>query len=145
MVEVCERRPTGAKSLPNVVRVIDRERLAWMKRGNGRKTALVGIGGRNPTTTDTRGPRGVEKADSVQGSSQAMQEPWKVELISVRPGAGNWIEVRAPWDLHEGARTLVGTRLIYEARERRVQGYHEDELEPISKGDLVTINLELIP
>lgn len=67
MVDVQERRRTGAKSLPNLVTVIDREWLAWIKRGavlrqwgtpkSGEvpaqpKTRPSGIGGRNPTTTD---------------------------------------------------------------------------------------------
>jgi len=50
MLEVIERRRTGAKSLPNVVRVIDREWLAWISRGKR-------IGGKNSTTTETRGFR----------------------------------------------------------------------------------------
>ena len=61
MVEVRERRRTGAKSLPNVVTIIDREWLAWMRRGQkvrqfGEAT-LADIGGRNLPTTDTRGFR----------------------------------------------------------------------------------------
>lgn len=69
MVEVRERRRTGAKSLPNLVRVIDREWLAWMKRGAAlrQRGALPseeaatrpgsranGIGGRFAPTTDNR-------------------------------------------------------------------------------------------
>lgn len=50
MLEVRERRRTGGKSLPNVVTIVDREWLAWMKRGSR-------IGGRNSPTTDTRGFR----------------------------------------------------------------------------------------
>lgn len=50
MVEVVERRRTGAKSLPNVVTVVDREWLAWIVRGSR-------IGGRNHPTTETRGFR----------------------------------------------------------------------------------------
>lgn len=50
MVEVQERRRTGAKSLPNVVTVVDREWLAWIARGKR-------IGGRNQPTTETRGFR----------------------------------------------------------------------------------------
>lgn len=50
MVEVVERRRTGAKSLPNVVTVVDREWLAWISRGKR-------IGGRNVPTTETRGFR----------------------------------------------------------------------------------------
>lgn len=59
MIEVRERRRPGAKSLPNLVTVIDRDWLAWMKRGaKTRKMGLpksgdTGIGGRNPATTDT--------------------------------------------------------------------------------------------
>jgi len=67
VVEVRERRRTGAKSLPNVVTVIDREWLAWIKRGaktvpggNG-----SGIGGRKSTTTDTRGFREKRGDDRV--------------------------------------------------------------------------------
>lgn len=50
MVEVVERRRTGAKSLPNVVRVVDREWLAWIARGKR-------IGGRNQPTTEILGFR----------------------------------------------------------------------------------------
>jgi hypothetical protein len=58
MVEVRERRRTGAKSLPNVVTVIDREWLAWIKRGATQpKTWLNGIGGRKLTTADRIGLR----------------------------------------------------------------------------------------
>ena len=64
MVEVRERRRTGAKSLPNVVTVIDREWLAWMKRGP------KAIGGRNSTTTDTRGLR-EERRGRVSASIEA--------------------------------------------------------------------------
>ena len=67
MVEVRERRRTGAKSLPNLVTVIDREWVAWIKRCATQrqqgvpkagetpaqpKTRPSRIGGRNPTTTD---------------------------------------------------------------------------------------------
>lgn len=51
MVEVRERRRTGAKSLPNVVTVIDWEWLAWLKRG------AKAIGVRKSPTTDTSGYR----------------------------------------------------------------------------------------
>ena len=47
MVEVVERRRVGAKSLPNLVTVIDREWLAWIARGKR-------IGGRNQPTTEKR-------------------------------------------------------------------------------------------
>ncbi|NEU14877.1 hypothetical protein G3T14_22735 [Methylobacterium sp. BTF04] len=74
MVEVRERRRTGAKSLPNVVTVIDQEWLAWMKRGrigspNRGDQSKFGsirtsaqnwadiIGGRKSTTADTKGLR----------------------------------------------------------------------------------------
>lgn len=67
LVEVQERRRTGAKSLPNLVTVIDREWLAWIKRGAALRqsaapksgesaaqpeTQSSGIGGRKSTTTD---------------------------------------------------------------------------------------------
>ena len=53
MVEVREKRRTGAKSLPNLVCVIDREWLAWIKRGAVRPRSKPSrIGGRKPTTTD---------------------------------------------------------------------------------------------
>lgn len=69
MLEVRERRRTGAKSLPNLVRVIDREWLVWMKRATvARKSGVLrnertpaqpktqpnGIGGRFAPTTDRR-------------------------------------------------------------------------------------------
>lgn len=55
MVEIHERRRTGAKSLPNLVRVVDREWLAWMKRGTSQaKPGANGIGGRFAPTTDRR-------------------------------------------------------------------------------------------
>lgn len=58
MLKVRERRRTGAKSLPNVVTVVDREWLAWIKRGAAQqKPTPAGIGVRNSTTTDTRGLR----------------------------------------------------------------------------------------
>ncbi|MHB2211820.1 hypothetical protein [Methylobacterium sp. CM6257] len=47
MVEVVERRLVGAKSLPNVVTVVDREWLAWIARGKR-------IGGRNQPTTERK-------------------------------------------------------------------------------------------
>lgn len=50
MVEVIERRRVGAKSLPNVVTVVDREWLAWIARGKA-------IGGRNQPTTEILGFR----------------------------------------------------------------------------------------
>jgi hypothetical protein len=50
MVEVVERRRTGAKSLPNVVTVVDREWLAWIAHGKR-------IGGRNLPTTENLGFR----------------------------------------------------------------------------------------
>lgn len=46
MVEVVERRRAGAKSLSNVVTVVDRDWLAWIARGKR-------IGGRNQPTTDS--------------------------------------------------------------------------------------------
>jgi hypothetical protein len=50
MLEIRERRRAGAKSLTNVVTVVDREWLAWLKRGRG-------LGGRNLPPTDNRGLR----------------------------------------------------------------------------------------
>ena len=58
MVEVRERRRKGAKSLPNVVKVNDREWLAWIKRcATQPKPGFSGIGGRKMTTTDRIGLR----------------------------------------------------------------------------------------
>jgi hypothetical protein len=50
LVEVRERRRTGATSPPSLVTIVDREWHAWLKRG-------ARIGGRNTTPTDTRGFR----------------------------------------------------------------------------------------
>jgi hypothetical protein len=50
MLEIRERRRAGAKSLTNVVTVVDREWLAWLNRGRG-------LGGRKITPTDNRGLR----------------------------------------------------------------------------------------
>ena len=47
MVEVVERRRTGAKSISNVVTIVAREWLAWIARG-------ARIGGRNQPTTGKR-------------------------------------------------------------------------------------------
>ena len=86
MVEVQERRRMGAKSLPNIVTIIDREWLAWMKRGGGKssrsfcdligdRSPKSGIGGRNLTTTDRRlERRGFREGEgrTVQTHSQSM-------------------------------------------------------------------------
>lgn len=53
MVEVRERPQDGAKNLPNVVTVVDREWLAWMRRRQG-------VGVKKSTTTDTQAFRGGE-------------------------------------------------------------------------------------
>lgn len=79
MVEVRERRRLGAKSLPNLVTVIDRDWLAWMKRGAEMRRAGVpklgdtGIGGRNPTTTDTEVLREGRVAPSGTGGRGAFE------------------------------------------------------------------------
>ena len=72
------------------------------------------------------------------------QELWEPDVISVRPGAGIWIEVKAPRHLAEGARSLMGTRLVYEGREREVCGWHSDETSAIARGESVTINLKSV-
>ena len=75
MVEVQERRRVGAKSLPNLVTVVDREWLAWLKRGaRGRHHTMMapGIGGRNQPTTDTRGFRGREQAAPLSSNRSAL-------------------------------------------------------------------------
>ena len=72
------------------------------------------------------------------------QELWKPEVVSVRPGTGNWIEVKAPRHLPEGARSLMGTRLMYEGQEHEVYGWHSDETSAIAKGEPVAINLKSI-
>lgn len=97
MVEVRERRRTGAKSLPNVVTVIDREWLAWMKRGNGRKTALVDIGGRNSTTTDRK-----DSNQTVQLTSQ------KASRL-IRGGARSEARRHNGPELRSPARTVSST------------------------------------
>ena len=53
MVEVHERPQLGAKNLPNVVTVVDREWLGWIARGKR-------IGGRNQPTTEILGFREYE-------------------------------------------------------------------------------------
>ena len=91
MLEVRERRRTGAKSLPNMVRVFDREWLAWMKRGAAPRHPGVlkaeeaatqlqirrsGIGGRFMTTTDnkvlTTGTTGPRKSDKKLPEQQSL-------------------------------------------------------------------------
>lgn len=57
LIEIEERRQHGAKSLSNVVRIIDREWTAWLKRGPG-------IGVRKFAPTDTSSLSGIGKADS---------------------------------------------------------------------------------
>lgn len=74
MVEVQERRRTGAKSLSNVITIIDREWLAWMKRGTR-------IGGRNPTTTDKSGFR-----ERMGGSAvERIQDAWRTQAQRLKP------------------------------------------------------------
>lgn len=68
LVEVVERRRPGAKNLPNVVTIVDREWLAWMARGNR-------TGVRNPTTTDTRGFR--EGGNGDRGANYGTAAPYK--------------------------------------------------------------------
>lgn len=63
MVEVVERRRTGAKSLPNVIRITDREWLAWIRHTGFKKTS----------TTETRGFRG-DGGRAVQGYWQSQRE-----------------------------------------------------------------------
>ena len=71
-----------------------------------------------------------------------MQKLWKPEVISMRPGTGNWIEVKAPWDLPEGSQSLMGTRLVHEDQEREVHAWQTDQTAPIAKGEPVKINLK---
>jgi hypothetical protein len=114
LVEVRERRRTGAKSLPNVVTVIDREWLAWMKRGAtprqrgvlrfeeaGKGPHTVSTPGvRNPTTTDTRGYQGKRSTGlgaHAQGSGHSHKRPYgtgignpgKSPQAPTRPTAGH--------------------------------------------------------
>lgn len=65
MVEIEERRQTGAKNLPNRVTVIDREWSQWLARGPKK-----GIGFKNLSTTETRGFREGEKAVSLGSDEQ---------------------------------------------------------------------------
>jgi hypothetical protein len=64
MLERQEHRRAGAKSLPNTLRIVDREWLAWMKRGKR-------IGGTSAPTTDTRG---FKRGDGLGGQPRAREE-----------------------------------------------------------------------
>lgn len=62
MIEVEERRQTGAKNLPNRITVVDREWRQWLARGPKK-----GIGFKNLSTTETQVlPREVESVPSRQ-------------------------------------------------------------------------------
>ncbi len=54
LVSITERRRTGARSLPNIVRVVNREWLAWIERG-GKTRERSAIGCKIVHTTHTLG------------------------------------------------------------------------------------------
>lgn len=60
MVEIEERRQTGARNLPNRVTIVDREWKAWLDRGPRRP----GTGFRKTSTTETSSLSGMGEADS---------------------------------------------------------------------------------
>jgi len=70
MVEIEERRQTGAKNLPNRIVVVDREWSQWLARGPKK-----GIGFKNLSTTETQGFRGVRKAVSSSPPDRGQHSP----------------------------------------------------------------------
>lgn len=83
MVEIEERRRKGAKNLPNVVKIVDREWRHWLARGpKARETAF-----KNPSPKDTQGFTGEEKASSSsQKPDQSARR--KASQNSKKPRAG---------------------------------------------------------
>jgi hypothetical protein len=63
MLERQEHRRAGAKSLPNTLRIVDREWLAWMKRGKR-------IGGTSAPTTDNHR---FKRGDGLGGQPRARE------------------------------------------------------------------------
>ena len=70
MLERQERRRPGMVSLTNVLRVVDREWLAWLARGTKGKTSLSGGGLKKPNTTDTYG---FKRGDGLGGQPRARE------------------------------------------------------------------------
>lgn len=68
-----------------------------------------------------------------------MIEDWTPEVLEV--GSGGWLNVKAPADLPEGGRSLVGQHLTYKGRSFRVRGYLESQAAPIAKGEPVRISI----
>lgn len=66
-LEVHERRRTGAKSLPNVVRVIDRDWLAWLKRGAAARQGRIS---RPPEGREDRGQKTDHHGHSVNSGKK---------------------------------------------------------------------------
>ncbi|WP_174804959.1 hypothetical protein [Methylobacterium oxalidis] len=83
MIEIEERRLTGAKNLPNRVTVIDREWRQWLTRGP------KGIGFKNLSTTEINGFRKGEAVAASQsrlppGSGSARQRQTKPRAQAMR-------------------------------------------------------------
>ncbi len=80
LIEITERRQHGAKSLSNVVTIVDREWSAWMKRGPG-------IGGKKFAPTDTSSFREGKKAGSWCQNLNGREPVERFAQRSVRAGA----------------------------------------------------------
>lgn len=91
LLTIQERRHQGRKSDPNMVRIISREWLQWLRRG-GRSAApalLGGIGCKPIHPTDKRDPqrRVVDTAPS-QGCRGAAGDPGRSDRTRIRAGGG---------------------------------------------------------
>ena len=79
LITVEERRREGQKNLPNVVRVVSREWLTWLKR-SGSLREPIGFRKIDPTDKKIDSPRGkrhahTEKSSSITGYSKAAADP----------------------------------------------------------------------
>ncbi|KOX59620.1 hypothetical protein ADL19_04910 [Streptomyces purpurogeneiscleroticus] len=83
MLERQERRRAGDRSLPSILRVVDREWSAWLRRGP------KGGGLNSLSTTDNRdSQRGFEAAATVKGCRGTEIDPGRSAQPRIRAGRG---------------------------------------------------------
>ena len=91
LLTIQERRHQGRKNEPNVVRIISREWLQWLRRG-GRSQApalLGGIGCKTSHPTVTRDPqRQFVDAESKKGCRRTAGDPGPNDSSRIRAGGG---------------------------------------------------------
>ncbi|WP_267426974.1 hypothetical protein [Methylobacterium sp. GC_Met_2] len=89
LLTIQERRHLGRKSDPNVVRIISREWLQWLRRG-GRSAApalLGSIGCKRTHPTDTGDPQGqIVDAGPKKGCRQAAGDPGRSDPVRILAG-----------------------------------------------------------